>query len=121
MLERMQEASAHALALRASGTVMARDVEAAVEAAIGPSGAPTGLVIVIDRDFDGYLSELARGLVSVSSAHRNLVKVAVVADAGLMDEARLSGFEDSAVPIRFFAATDQGAAIDWASAARRGE
>ena len=39
MLERVLDAPAETLALRASGTVMARDVEAAIEAAISPSGA----------------------------------------------------------------------------------
>jgi len=62
MLERVQDAPAHALAMRASGTVMAQDVEAAIEAALGRSEAATGLVIVIDPDFDGYFAELARGL-----------------------------------------------------------
>ncbi len=37
---------------------MAQDVEAAIEAALGPSTAASGLVVVIDRDFDGYLAEL---------------------------------------------------------------
>ena len=60
MLERVQDAPAQTLALRASGTVVARDVEAAIGAAL--SEAATGLVIVIDPDFDGYFAELARGL-----------------------------------------------------------
>ena len=93
MLERIQDAPAQTLALKASGTIMARDVEAAIEAALGPSSAATGLVVVIDRDFDGYLAELARGLANAALAHRSLVKLAVVTDADRMDEARLSGFE----------------------------
>ena len=80
MLERVQDAPAHSLALRASGTVMAQDVEAAIEAALGRSEAATGLVIVIDPDFDGYFAELARGLTTASLAHRSLVKLAVVTD-----------------------------------------
>jgi len=43
VLERVVDAPAHALALNASGTVMARDVEAAIEAAVGPSSAATGV------------------------------------------------------------------------------
>jgi len=119
MLERIQDAPAHALALRASGTIMARDVEAAIEAALGT--ASTGVVIVIDRDFDGYLAELARGLANAALAHKNLVKLAVVTEADRMDEAKLSGFDVSAVPIRLFVAADQKAALDWAAGARRGE
>ena len=95
MLERVQDAPAHSVALRASGTVMARDIEAAIAAASGPSEAATGLVIVIDPDFDGYFAELARGLTNASLAHRALVKLAVVTDPERMDEARVSGFDVS--------------------------
>jgi hypothetical protein len=121
MLERVQDAPPHTLALQASGTVMARDVEAAIEAALGQSGAATGLVIVIDPEFDGYFAEVARGLTSASLAHKSLVKLAVVTDTNRMDEARLSGFDVSAVPVRLFDAADQRAAMEWAEAARRGE
>ena len=121
MLERIQDAPAHTLALKASGTIMAQDIEAAIQAALGSSNAASGLVIVIDRDFDGYFAELARGLANASLAHRSLVKLAVVTDADRMEEARLSGFDVSAVPIRLFAAADRNAAFDWAAGARRGE
>ena len=121
MLERVQNAPAHSLALRASGTVMARDIEAAIEAALGQSEAATGLVIIIDPDFDGYFAELARGLKNASLAHKSLVKLAVVTDPERMDEARLSGFDVSAVPVRLFDAADRRAALEWAAAARRGE
>jgi hypothetical protein len=121
MLERVPDAPTHALALNASGTVMASDVEAAIEAAVGPSEAATGLVIVIDRDFEGYLAELARGLANAALAHKSLVKLAVVTDVDRMDEARVSGLDVSAVPIRLFASADRRAALEWAAAARRGE
>jgi len=117
----MQDAPAQTIALRATGTIMARDVEAAIEAALGSSDASTGLVIVVDRDFDGYFAELARGLASAALAHKSLVKLAVVTDTDRMDEAKLSGFDGSAVTIRRFATADQKAALDWAAAARRGE
>jgi hypothetical protein len=121
MLERITDAPAHALALKASGTVLERDVDAAIEAAIGKSTASTAVVIVIDRDFDGYFAELARGLTNASLAHKNLVKLAVVTDLDRMDEARHSGFDVSAVPIRLFPTSDRNAAYAWADAARRGE
>jgi hypothetical protein len=121
MLERLAHAPADALALRASGTITAQDVEGAIQAALGQSDAATGLVIVVDRDFDGDFAELARGLASASLAHKSLVKVAVVADADQMEEARLSDFEASAVPVRLFSEADEKAALDWAAAARRGE
>jgi hypothetical protein len=121
MLERMQDSPEHALALKASGTVMARDVEAAVDSALGASAVGTGLVIVIDPDFDGYLAELARGLTTVSVAHKNVVRIAVVGNADQIEEAKLSGFSDSAVTIRLYDSSDRRAAYDWADATRRGE
>jgi hypothetical protein len=121
MLERMQDAPTQTVALRATGTIMARDVEAAIEAALGSSDASTGLVIVVDRDFDGFFAEITRGLASAALAHKSLVKLAVVTDADRMEEAKVGDFDVSAVPIRLFATTDQKAALDWAAAARRGE
>lgn len=121
MLEGIRDAPAHTLALKASGTVMAQDVEAAIQAALGSSSAARGLVIVIDRDFDGYFAELSRELANAALAHRSLVKLALVTDADRMEEAKLSGFEVSAVPIRLFAAEDRKSAFDWAAGARRGE
>jgi hypothetical protein len=121
MLERVQDAPPQTLALRASGTVMARDVEAAIEAALGQSEAATGLVIVIDSDFEGYFAELARGLANASLAHKPLVKLAVVIDPDQMDGDRLNSFEASPVRIRQFARADTNSALEWAAAARRGE
>ncbi len=121
MLERIQDAPAETLALRASGTILSQDIEAAIQAAMGGSNAARGLVIVIDRDFDGYFAELSRGLANAALAHRSLVKLAVVADADRMEEAKLSGFDISAVPIRLFDSSDRNAAFDWAAGARRGE
>jgi hypothetical protein len=119
MLERVQDAPAQTLALRASGTVVARDIEAAIDAGLGR--AATGLVIVIDPDFDGYFAELARGLANAALAHRSLVKLAVVIDPDQMDGARLNSFEASPVRIRQFAPADTNSALEWAAAARRGE
>jgi hypothetical protein len=121
MLERVQDAPAHALALRASGSILAREIEAAIEEALGRSEAATGLVIVIDPDFGGYFAELARGLTSAALTHKSLVKLAVVADAERMDEAKLDGFDVSPVPVRLFASANRNAALEWAAAARRGE
>ena len=121
MLERIQDAPEHALALEASGTVMARDVEAAVEAALGSTSVPTGLVIEISEDFDGYMAELSRGLATVALAHKNIVRIAVLTDVDRMDEAKLGGSSASAVSIRFFTPAERRAAYDWAAATRRGE
>lgn len=119
MLERVQDAPAQTLALRASGAVVAQDVEAAIDA--GLSGAATGLVIVIDPDFDGYFAEMARGLANAALAHKSLVKLAVVIDPDQMDGAKLNSFEASPVRIRQFAPADKNSAFEWAAGARRGE
>lgn len=119
MLERVQEAPPQALALRASGTVMAGDIEAAVNAALGE--AATGLVMIIDPNFDGDFAGLARGLATSALAHKSLVKLAVVIDPEQMDGATLNSFEASPVRIRQFARADANSALEWAAAARRGE
>jgi hypothetical protein len=118
MLERVQDGPAQTLALRASGAVVARDVEAAISAAVGE--AATGLVVIIAPDF-GDFAELARGLATSALAHKSLVKLAVVVDPEQMDGATLNSFEASPVHIRQFARADQSAALEWAAAARRGE
>jgi hypothetical protein len=119
MLERVQEAPAQTLALRARGAVTAQDIETAIDAGLGE--AATGLVVVIDPDFDGDFAEMARGLASAALAHKSLVKLAVVIDPELMDAARLNSFEASPVRIRQFARADANGALEWAAAARRGE
>jgi hypothetical protein len=119
MLERLQDAPAQTLALRATGTVTARDIETAIDAGLGD--AATGLVIVIGPDFDGDFPELARGLASSALAHKWLVKLAVIVDPEQMDGATLNSFEASPVRIRQFAHADENAALEWAAAARRGE
>ena len=101
MLERVQEAPAQAIAWRASGTVMAQDVETAIEAAVGD--AATGLVIVIDPDFNGDFGELARGLAGAALAQKSLVKLALVTDLksdGPGRSRRLRGFARSRPPVR---------------------
>jgi hypothetical protein len=121
MLSRLKDQPEHALALSASGTVLARDVEAAVDAALGTGTVGTGLVVVVDEDFDGYFAEVARGLATVSVAHKNIVRIAVVMDSGRLDEAKLGEWSLSAVPVRLFSADERPAAYAWADAVRRGE
>jgi hypothetical protein len=119
MLERVQDGPAQTVALRASGTVEAQEVEAAINAAVGE--AATGLVVIIAPDFGGAFAELARGLATSALARKSLVKLAVVVDPEQMDGATLNSFEASPVRIRQFARADERAALEWAAAARRGE
>jgi hypothetical protein len=119
MLKRVQDGPAQTVALRASGVVVAQDVEAAINAALGEVA--TGLVVIIAPDFVGDFSELARGLATSALAHKSLVKLAVVVDREQMDGATLNSFEASPVHIRQFARADESAALEWAASARRGE
>jgi hypothetical protein len=119
MLERVQDGPAQTVALRASGAVVAQDVEAAINAAVGEVA--TGLVVIIAPDFGCGFSELARGLATSALAHKSLVKLAVVVDREQMDGATLNNFKASPVTIRQFAPADTNAALEWAAAARRGE
>ena len=111
MLERIEDAPAAALALAATGTVMARDVALAVESGLTPGA--TGLVVVIGADFDGYMAEVERGLAEVAAAHARLGRIALVVGPGQEDEARVGG---PAAPVRVFAASERRAALDWAAA-----
>jgi hypothetical protein len=115
----MEGGPTRALALEASGTVMAGDVDAAVEAELGPKAAAIGLLVAISQDFDGYLAELARGLKSVSLAHKAIVRIAVVAEHGQIEEAGLVGWTDAPVSIRLFPASERHTAFDWVDAAGR--
>jgi hypothetical protein len=119
MLERVQDGPAQTLALRASGAVAAGDIEAAINSGMGD--AATGLVVIIDPDFEGDFAELARGLAASALAHKSLVKMAVVIDPDQMDGPTLNSFEASPVRLRQFARADTTAALEWAAAARRGE
>jgi len=121
MLKRVAGAPAHTLALRASGTVIAKDLEAAIAAAVGPSSSATGLVVILDPDFDSHFAELARGLAKAALRHKNLVKLALVGNPDQMDEARISGLDASPVTVRLFEAAERSDALEWAAAAIRGE
>jgi hypothetical protein len=117
MLERLQDAPDQVIGLCASGTVVARDIEDAIRLSAGPGGSsPAGLVVVVDRDFDGYFAEIARALTEASRDHEALVRLALVTDADRLDEARLSGFDGA--PVRVFATAERKAALDWAAAGR---
>jgi len=117
LLQRLQDAPAHTLALGASGTILARDVEAAIEAASASHGAATGLIIVIEREFDGYFAELSRGLLNVSGTRKNLTRIAVITEADRMDEAKLGGLDASGAGLRLFPTSERRAAYEWAGAA----
>ena len=119
MLEQVSKASAGTFTFRASGTVAAGDVSAALHAALGSDDIAMGLMVILDPGFDGHFVELARGLADASLAHKKLLRIAVIADADQIEEATHTGFDVSAVPIRLFPMPDEDAALQWTSAARR--
>ena len=120
MLERVQDAPAQTLALRASGTVKAGDVTAAIEAALG--SAATGLVMDHRCRFR---RRLRRNGAWVSPARRWLTSrwssSLSWSSPEQIDGATLNSFEAWPVGIRQFAHADENAALEWAAAARRGE
>ena len=111
MLERLQDAPDQVIGLSASGTVVARDIEDAIRLSAGPDGAtPAGLVVVVDRDFDGYFAEIAR---AGGCAARSHVSGQARSGHGRRSAgARLGGFGGS--PVRLFATAERKAALDWA-------
>ena len=117
MLERLSNTPKEIIALRATGTVIAPDVEKSLANLPGSGGAidVKGLAVVVDRDFDGYFDELARGMAHASSARKSLERLAVVAAADRMEEARLSGFGGTAAKVRLIATADRAAAFAWAA------
>ena len=98
---------------RATGTILAGDVKKLFHEV--PLNADSRAMIEIDAEFDGYLSELSKGL-RKEAAHLPGVKIALVLPEGMVKEAELSGLSESGEPVRVFATTDQASALDWLSA-----
>ena len=115
MLERLSNLPKEIIGFRATGTVIASDVEKSLADLAGSEGTidAKGLAVVVDRDFDGYFAELARGMAHASSAYKSLEKLAVVVDADRMGEARPSSFDGTAANVRLFATPDRTAAFAW--------
>jgi hypothetical protein len=89
MLDRAADTPAGVVGLVANGTVIAQDVSQAL-AAVDPRGEKRGLIVFVDPDFDGYLSELVSGLDKASSAASPMFqRWALVVPDGVLDEARL--------------------------------
>jgi len=84
MLSRVADLPAGVVGLTATGTVIGQDVAQALALAAGALGDDKdyGLIVFVDRDFDGYLSELVASLDKASEAESALFQrwALVVAD-----------------------------------------
>lgn len=104
--------------LSATGTILAGDVAKLFGASDLNLDATRGFLLVIGPDFDGYLSELAKGLerasTHLSDAQRHM---AVVMTDGMLHEASLTGLKEDGATLRTFPADAKQAAIDWLQSA----
>ena len=62
------------LGLKANGTVIAQDVAQALDLLRAEARGAHGLIVFLDPDFDGYLSELVAGLGAASSVDKPLFR-----------------------------------------------
>ena len=70
--------------------------------------------ILVGSDFDGYLAELAKGLVKeVKRAGISDVKFAVILPDEMMQEANLAHLSTSGDVVRAFGLSDIAAVQDW--------
>ena len=101
MLERVQDAPAQTLALRASDTVMAREVEAAIDAVAGSIRGGDRPRHDSRSGFRGVFRRIgARAWRAPHLGHKSLVKLAVVTDPRADGRSQGPRFEASPVPIR---------------------
>ena len=101
--------------LRASGTIVERDVtEAVASAAKAMQGSKgRGLVVIVGPDFDGYLAELVRGLAK-EAAVAPFARYALVVKDDELDEVRQYGCF-GADNLRVFGERARQSAIEWAA------
>lgn len=100
--------------LSATGTVLAGDVAKLFKAADLKLDATRGFLLTIDPDFDGYLSELAKGLEHASEhLHDANKRMAVVMTDGMLREAELTGLKEDGAVLRTFSAGAEQKAKDW--------
>lgn len=89
MLEPVFELPAGVVGLRALGTVIAEDVSQALVIAKGAPGAGDGLILFVDPDLDGYLSEIVSALDNASQTEPPpFQRWALLAPDGMVTEAK---------------------------------
>ena len=92
MLSSITGLPSHIVGLTANGTVIAQDVAQALDVLRAERRGASGLIVFVDPDFDGYLSELVAGLVTASGADAPLFeKWALVLPDDMVTEATQLG------------------------------
>ncbi|MCB1492128.1 MAG: hypothetical protein KDJ77_10085 [Rhodobiaceae bacterium] len=101
--------------LRVGGTVIAGDLEAALRKAKADADGKASdlrLVLVIDKDFDGYQAELVHALTDTDVRFR---RTAVVAETSVMRSIGAELSPAAGTAFRMFASNHVWQAIDWAA------
>jgi hypothetical protein len=114
MLASVAGLPAGVVGLTANGTVIAQDVAQALDVLQAETRGAGGLIVVVDPDFDGYLSELVAGLSAAASGDKPLFAkwALVLPDAMVPEATQLGGGEK----VTIFPASRREAAIAWTAA-----
>lgn len=102
------------LGLKANGTVIAQDVAQALEVLRAEAQGSRGLIVFLDPDFDGYLSELVSGLGAASSVDQPLFRKWALAlpDDMIAEATQLGG----AGKVKIFPQSRRSDALAWVAA-----
>jgi hypothetical protein len=102
------------LGLKANGTVIAQDVAQALGLLRADASGARGLIVFLDPDFDGYLSELVAGLGAGSSVDQPLFRkwALVLPDDMIAEATQLGG----AGNVRIFPQSRHPDALAWVAA-----
>ncbi|MEK4034843.1 hypothetical protein WOA01_18470 [Methylocystis sp. IM2] len=99
--------------LTANGTVIAQDITQALERARAESQKQSGLIVFVDPDLDGYLSEIVSALDKASGAEpAQFFNWALVVADDAVSEAEQ--FRERG-KLRIFAQSRRGDALAWAA------
>jgi hypothetical protein len=114
MLDSVSDLPPGVLGLTATGTVIAQDVAQALNLLRGDAYGAGGLVVFVDADFDGYLSELVAGLGEASGVDKPLFgRWALVLPDDMVAEATQLG---GAGKVSVFPRSRRADALAWVAA-----
>lgn len=113
MLEPVSDLPSGVVGLRAQGTVIAGDISEALVIAKAAPGGDGGLIIFVDPDLDGYLSEIIAALDTASQAAPPLfLRWALLAPDGVVQEAEQLR---SGSKLKIFPLSRRDDALAWAA------
>ncbi|WP_371168861.1 hypothetical protein [Aliiroseovarius sp. 2305UL8-7] len=114
MFHKLDTDNTRVQAFEATGTILAGDVHKLFTHGEADLSEGTRLSILIGADFDGYLSELAKGLAKeLKRADLADVKCAVILPDGMVQEAALAHVTTDGEELRAFGVSTRQAAQDW--------